>query len=354
LGNYEEKKPKDGFLMQSWALEISQLEIGYPQKKGAPTRVAGPIDIAMEPGELHCLLGPNGVGKSTLLRTLAGIQPALEGNVSIFSEDLIRVDKKKLSRMLSIVLTDRISYGNLTAYELISLGRTPYTGWFGQLNASDKEKIKWAIENTHTTHLSTKSIHELSDGERQKVMIARALAQDTPVILLDEPTAHLDLPNRVDIIRLLRNLARQTNKAIVMSTHELDLALQAADKIWLMTLENQLFSGVPEDLVLQDIFGKVFTREGVQFDKQHGVFKVVEPHCADINVEGEKTGKFWTKRALERLGYTVTANKAEVGTVSVSNEKTGWNWKYEQAGRSKSYNSIARLIDHLKTKGADL
>lgn len=335
--------------MKSWALQISQLEIGYPQKKGAPTRVAGPIDIAMEPGELHCLLGPNGVGKSTLLRTLAGIQPALEGKVSIFSEDLQKVHKKKLSRMLSVVLTDRVTYGNLTAYELISLGRTPYTGWLGQLNTKDKSTIDWAIENTHTQHLASKSIHELSDGERQKVMIARALAQDTPVILLDEPTAHLDLPNRVEIIRLLRKLARQTDKAIVMSTHELDLALQAADKIWLMTLDNQLFCGVPEDLVLQDIFGEVFTREGVEFDKQHGVFKVVEPHCADINVVGEEVGGFWTKRALERLGYTVTSNKSKVDTISVSYENSGWIWNYNRAAKSKTHDSIAKLIDSLKT-----
>jgi iron complex transport system ATP-binding protein len=349
LGNYEKKKSKDGILMKGRALQISQLEIGYPQKKGAPTRVAGPIDIAMEPGELHCLLGPNGVGKSTLLRTLAGIQPALQGKVSIFSEDLLKVHKKKLSKMLSVVLTDRISYGNLTSYELISLGRTPYTGWFGQLNGRDKSRIDWAIENTHTQHLANKSIHELSDGERQKVMIARALAQDTAVILLDEPTAHLDLPNRIEIIRLLRKLARQTDRAIVMSTHELDLALQAADKVWLMTLDNQLFCGVPEDLVLQDIFGKVFTGEGVEFDKQHGVFKVVEPHCADINVLGDKVGSFWTKRALERLGYTVTSNNNAVDTISVSYEKSGWIWNYKRAAKTKTYNSIANLIDDLKT-----
>jgi iron complex transport system ATP-binding protein len=340
--------------MKNLALEISQLEIGYPRKKGGPLMVAGPIDIVMEPGELHCLLGPNGVGKSTLLRTLAGIQPALEGNVSIFSENLHSVHKKKLARMLSVVLTDRISYGNLTAYELISLGRTPYTGWFGQLNSKDKEKIDWAIRNTHTKHLATNSIHELSDGERQKVMIARALAQDTPVILLDEPTAHLDLPNRVDIIRLLRKLARQTNKAIVMSTHELDLALQAADKIWLMTMENKLFSGVPEDLVLQDIFGDVFTRDGVQFDKRHGVFKVVEPHCADIHVEGEATGKFWTNRALERLGYTITKDKGEVDTVSVSLEHGQWCWSYSQDSSPKRYRTIAELLERLRLKGGRL
>ena len=333
------------------ALEISQLEIGYPRKKDSPIIVAGPIDIAMDPGELHCLLGPNGVGKSTLLRTLAGIQPALSGQVSVLGKNLHKVGKKKLSRMLSVVLTDRISYGNLTAYELISLGRIPYTGWLGHLNAEDEEIINLAIEQTHISHLADKSIHELSDGERQKVMIARALAQNTPVILLDEPTAHLDLPNRVDIIRLLRKLARQTNKAIVMSTHELDLALQAADKIWLMTMENQLYSGVPEDLVLQDVFGRAFTRDGIQFDKQHGVFKVVEPYCADIRVEGEKTGKFWTKRALERLGFTVNASKEEVDVVRVSHENDVWKWQFSQGKKIPlEFENISDLLESLKTK----
>jgi iron complex transport system ATP-binding protein len=351
VGNYEKEKSESFILMEHGALEISQLEIGYPQKKGSPLTVAGPIDIAMSQGELHCLLGPNGVGKSTLLRTLAGIQPALSGVVRILGNDLHNVSKKKLARMLSVVLTDRISYGNLTAYELISLGRIPYTGWLGHLSDEDEEIIGKAIEQTHTGNLAGKSIHELSDGERQKVMIARALAQNTPVILLDEPTAHLDLPNRVDIIRLLRKLARQTNKAIVMSTHELDLALQAADKIWLMTMDNQLFSGVPEDLVLQDIFGSVFTRDGIEFDKQHGIFKVVEPYCADIRVEGEKTGKFWTKRALERLGFTVNASKEEVDIVRVSHENEVWKWHFSQSKKVQEFDTIADLLENLKTKG---
>jgi len=264
---------------------------------------------------------------------------------------LRNLHKKRFSKMLSVVLTDRISYGNLTAYELIALGRTPYTGWFGNLDRTDKEKIRWAIKSTDTEFLIHKNIHELSDGERQKVMIARALAQDTPVILLDEPTAHLDLPNRVDIIRLLRKLARETEKAIVMSTHELDLALQAADRIWLMGRDNELYSGVPEDLVLKDIFSRVFTKDGLTFDKQHGVFKVTEPHCADINVEGDLTGEFWTKRALERLGYTVTRDKKDIDRLLVASKNKSWEWRLYQGGRTYNFNSISDLIKKLDVKG---
>ena len=316
--------------------------------------VAGPIDISIDHGELICLLGPNGVGKTTLLRTIAGIQNSLNGTISILQQKLSTVDKKKLAKLLSVVLTEQIGYGNLTSYELISLGRIPYTGWFGNLDQDDKEKISWAIESTNIQHLANKSIHELSDGERQKVMIARALAQDTPVILLDEPTAHLDLPNRIDIVRLLRKLARETGKAIIMSTHELDLALQAADKIWLMTMENITYSGTPEDLVLNDVFGKVFTKEGIEYDKSHGVFKVVEPHCAEIGIAGNEVGVFWTKRALERLGYTVINGEGNHDFIEVNNKNNTWYWNCSTRDENSICSSIAELTEFLKPKGEHL
>lgn len=333
------------------ALEISNLEIGYADKGKTAIKVAGPMDISIESGEFICLLGPNGVGKTTLLRTMAGIQSPLNGEVSILDHNISSISKSRLAKYLSVVLTDRIGYGNLTAYELISLGRIPYTGWFGNLASDDRKKINWAIESTGVDHLAQKSIHELSDGERQKVMIARALTQDTPVILLDEPTAHLDLPNRIDIVRLLRKLARETRKAIIMSTHEMDLALQAADKIWLMTPENINYSGAPEDLVLNDIFGKTFTREGIEFDKAHGVFKVVEPYCTEIQIQGDEVGVFWTKRALERQGYTIVSDTDCKESVSVDEVSGIRKWEYGDGSRTASFSSIEEFIHFLKPTG---
>lgn len=316
--------------------------------------MAGPMDISINHGELICLLGPNGVGKTTLLRTMAGIQDPLDGAISILQQSLSDVDKKKLARLLSVVLTEGIGYGNLTSYELISLGRIPYTGWFGNLDGEDKEKISWAIESTNILHLAHKSIHELSDGERQKVMIARALAQDTPVILLDEPTAHLDLPNRIDIIRLLKKLARETGKAIIMSTHELDLALQAADRIWLMTWENIIYSGTPEDLVLNDVFGKTFTRDGIEFEKETGVFKVVEPHSSEIHIHGDTVGVFWTKRALERLGYTVFFGEDSDESIKVQKKDSSWMWEYYSPESKTNIQSIEELVEVFKPNGDHL
>ncbi len=333
------------------ALDISQLEIGYGQQNSNPTKVAGPMDISMTSGELICLLGPNGVGKTTLLRTLAGILPALKGHISIHGKNISEIHKKTLAQSLSVVLTDRIGYGNLTVYELISLGRIPYTGWLGNLDKTDKEKIQIAIAQTGLQPLIHKSIHQVSDGERQKVMIARALAQDTPVILLDEPTAHLDIPNRINIIRLLRKLAKETNKAIILSTHELDLALQAADKIWLMTMENQTFSGTPEDLVLNDVFGNTFNKDGITFDKSLGVFKVVEYHRGRLRITGDEVGIFWTKRALERLGFEVIIGQENVPKIHVSFHDNSWNWEYLINDKSEVFHSVTDLTQHFKMKG---
>jgi iron complex transport system ATP-binding protein len=279
-------------------LQTDSLTIGYPRYT-----VARDIDVSLHTGELVCLIGPNGAGKSTLMRTLAGMQPPLSGNVTLQGDDVHRLDAHELARRLSVVLTDRVDVGLLTGYALVALGRHPYTNWTGQLSKHDEDVVKWAVAAVGATDLAPRNVNELSDGERQKLMIARALAQEPALMLLDEPTAYLDLPRRVEVMLLLRELARRTDRAILLSTHDLDLALRNADRIWLMPKGGKLQVGAPEDLVLSGAFETAFASEGVQFDRRTGSFKAHVETTQSISVTGEGIRYIWTLRALERAGF---------------------------------------------------
>ena len=219
--------------MKQETIHIEKLSIGYPGK-GDVKVVASDICAGINSWELTCLLGANGVGKSTLLRTLSAFQPKLSGEIRIQGKEIGSYTDKQLSKVISVVLTEKCDIRNMTSVELIGLGRSPYTGFWGTLSKEDKEVVDHAINLVGISHLAHRMVHTLSDGERQKVMIAKALAQETPVIFLDEPTAFLDFPSKVEMMQLLHQLSRQTDKTIFLSTHDLELALQIADKIWLM------------------------------------------------------------------------------------------------------------------------
>ena len=291
-------------------LTAEDLTVGYASRHKASRPVAGPLHLRLWAGELVCLLGPNGAGKSTLLRTLSGLQPPLGGHLDLGGTALTSLSAPDRARRLSVVLTDRVEAGNLSGRELVRLGRHPHTGWLGGLSAHDEAQVDAALAATDTTALAHRPVGELSDGERQKMLLARALAQDTPLILLDEPTAHLDLPNRVALMRLLHRLARQTGKAILLSTHELDLALQAADRVWLLPAAGELRTGTPEDLVLSGAFAAAFAREGLAFDPATGTFALHAPTGPAVQLVGDGAAAFWTRRALERAGFVPTAAPA--------------------------------------------
>lgn len=285
-------------------LSTRNLSIGYA-KKHTQYIVQSNLHLQLKAGELVCLIGPNGCGKSTLLRTISGLQKAIEGEVLMNGKELHQLSVARRARRIALVLTDRIDLDNATVYNIVAFGRHPYSNWWGGITPESEKLIRQSIEMVHLTHKIDACFNELSDGERQRVMIAKALAQDTPIVLLDEPTAHLDLPNRVEIMLLLHRLAHDTNKCIMLSTHELDMALQAADKIWLMSQTHGIECGVPEDLVFNGSFNRVFQSNSFVFNEANGNFSMNYPMTKKVWVEGDKTRMYWTLRALARAGFMV-------------------------------------------------
>lgn len=330
-------------------ISTQDLSIGYEVGQGRRKVVGSQMNLSLHAGELVCLIGPNGAGKSTLLRTLVGMQPALDGEVLLDERPLNRLTTREISRLMSVVLTEPVSVGLLTVTELVALGRYPYTGWLGKLSARDHDLVGWAIGAVGAENLAQRMVSELSDGERQKVMIARALAQEPRVILLDEPTAFLDLPHRVDIMGTLRDLAHDCDQGILLSTHDLDLALRSADRIWLMGRDGRIHVGAPEDLVLTGAFQQIFDRQGVSFDPATGSFELHQPTAGVVHLSGEGLSEVWTARALARSGYQVTRNGASAPIrVDVVGSNGSTRWRCQTAEHTTELESIHALVQHLQ------
>jgi len=337
-------------MIKQTIISTHDLEIGFPTRGARKSKkvVASEINVALQKGQVVCLLGPNGSGKSTLIRTLSGLHSPLKGSIFLSGKNLSQFSIRQTARKISTVLTDRVTIGNLSVYELVSFGRSPYTGWFGSLTPKDNEIIEWAIESTGIKPFIDRDVMHLSDGERQKVMIARALAQDTSSILLDEPTAHLDLPNRVEIIRLLRKLAHETKKGILLSTHELDLALKAADNLWLINMEGEVFTGTPEDLVLDGTFESVFEQDSFDFDRTTGSFTLHQPTKEIIYLFGDEVAVFWTRRALEREGYRVSQSNGTSLQIEAVHRNGRFEWTLVNDHEEFICTSVGALISRVQ------
>jgi iron complex transport system ATP-binding protein len=325
-------------------LATEGLVIGYVGRALTP-----PLDLELRAGELACLVGPNGAGKSTLLRTLAGMQRPLAGHVRLGNDDVHRLPAVELAKRLAIVLTERVEAGNLSAYALAALGRHPYTDWRGALTAHDEAVVRAALTQVGAAPLAARPVNELSDGERQRVMIARALAQEPQVLLLDEPTAFLDLPRRVDVLHLLVALARERRCAVLLSTHDLDLALRVADRLWLLTTAGAFVAGLPEELALNGALADAFRGEGVEFDSAAGAFKLRRHPCGPIALFGEGTAAQWTARALERIGYEVRwADPGLPLRVEVSAPGGSAMWRLNGAHPPRECRTLAELIEQVR------
>jgi len=247
-------------------LKSENLAIGYCDSAGTTT-IAKDLNIELKKGKLVCLLGRNGIGKSTLLRTLSNTQFKLKGHIFINNKNLADINAVNLAKKISLVLTERIPESQLSVYQIIALGRQPYTNWLGKLSKTDLQKIDQAIELLQIKHLIYKKNYQLSDGQLQKVMIARALAQDTEIIILDEPTAHLDLHHKIEVFKVLKELVTKMNKTIIVSTHEVNIALHLADELWLMT-EEKFSSGTTESLLKSKDLEKLFPKNQIIFNSE--------------------------------------------------------------------------------------
>jgi len=261
-------------IKQHIILKANQLSIGY-KTKNVETVIASNINFELQKGQLIGLVGANGIGKSTLLRTLINVQPALSGSISLNGSDLKSTSNLELAKQLSIVLTEPLTSKNLCVYELIALGRHPYTNWIGTLSPKDLAIVNSALEMVNIPDLKDRRCYELSDGQLQKVMIARALAQDTDVIILDEPTTHLDMYHKAYILKLLQKLTKETGKTILFSSHEIDLAIQLCDTMIVMR-GNEVICDQPCNLISNGVFESLFPKDLISFNNKTGSFRVTK------------------------------------------------------------------------------
>ena len=296
--------------MKETTIRLRDLSIGYPDKHNTK-RVAEHLNASIHSGELTCLLGTNGVGKSTLLRTLSAFQPPLGGTINLLDRPLSTYDDRKLATVIGVVLTEKSDIRNMTVEELVGLGRSPYTGFWGTLKEGDRRIVHEAIARVRIEPLTQRMVHTLSDGERQKVMIAKALAQETPIIFLDEPTAFLDFPSKVEVMQLLHNLTHTLQKTVFMSTHDLELALQIADKIWLMDRTNGIAIGTPEDLSLEGKLSSFFSRKGITYDTETGFFRIDTDYRREIHLHGHGSRYAMVRKALQRNGIRADRHVAD-------------------------------------------
>ena len=288
-------------------IHIKHLSIGYPNPSStAKGIILPPINASLASGELVGLVGRNGIGKSTFLRTLVGLQTAIDGLIEINDKPLYAYNREALSRLVGFVSTDITRIPHLKVFDLVALGRFPYTGWMGKLKVNDKMVIYDALEMVGLRTMAWRNVDTLSDGERQRTLIARALVQDTPVMVLDEPTAYLDVIHKYEVMDLLRQIAHKENKIVLFSTHDLNIAQNMVDKVWLVT-KSELIEGAPEDMVMSSIFEKLVTRTSIRFDRIAGEFEMGKRLLKTMAVHSKQDIR-WIRHALQRFGYKTLQN----------------------------------------------
>ncbi|MCK5137082.1 MAG: ABC transporter ATP-binding protein [Bacteroidales bacterium] len=322
-------------------ITLKHLAIGY----GKEQALLRDVNLSARPGEMVALIGRNGTGKSTLLKSIIGLIPILDGTCFLEGIPLETYDLRQRARIVSYVSSQVSHLPAISVRELVSLGRMPHTGWMGRHGEQDRQLVELALEEVQMKPLMDRKLDKLSDGERQRTMIARALVQDTPLMVLDEPTAFLDIPNKYELIRILTGF-RETGKTIIYSTHDLETALMCADKLWVIH-QGRVLEGAPEDLGISGVFDALFAESGIMFDAEDHRFKYGVTSKGTIRLSGEgDLALKWTGSALERLGFDTGSHSGEISIVVQSSE-TGNRWIVTGKGGEYSFENIYRMAQYL-------
>lgn len=303
----------------------------------------GPLELSIPSGRFVCLLGANGAGKSTLIRTLCAMQAPVAGQVHLDGKPIHAMPAAQRARRLAVVLTERVDGTLMRGYELASMGRYPYLGWAGRLSPDDHRIVHEALGSAGALSLAQRLVAEMSDGERQKIMIARALAQQPRLLVLDEATAFLDLPRRVGTMQLLLDLAHRSGLAVLLSTHDLELALRYADELWLIDGNRQLHVGAPEDLAIEGVLGSSFAADGLTFDLERAELRVGPAGTRSIRLEGGGLRASWAARALERAGYV----RDPAAALTLRADADGYTVAGE-GGVTTCYPTLGALVEALR------
>ena len=327
-------------------LSLDLLEIGYSSGKRKKVLLP-PISATANKSELIAVIGKNGIGKSTLLRTIAGLQPAIDGQILYSGKNINEYSRIDLAQKVGYISTEIVKVSNMSVYDLVSIGRFPHTNWIGRIDDRNHTAIMDALEKTGLLDFSSRFVAELSDGERQRTMIARILAQDTGIMVMDEPTAFLDIGSKYEILHLLHLLSNKNEKTIIFSTHDLHMAVSQADKIWLI-LDNELIEGAPEDLMIEGAFDHLFDSSPVRFNSDNGVFSFRVEEMGSIYIEGTGILRHWTEKAVNRAGFSVSAILTSPYIIVPSGDNKMWNLC--SIDSSKDFGSVYDLIRWLNTE----
>ena len=333
--------------MADTLIRTNALRVGYKVRKNKEYTIAGPLNLEFYAGELVCLVGPNGSGKTTLLRTLAGLLKPLQGSLDLIGAPIDSLSLRERAQRIAVVLTRFIGVHGMSGFDSVALGRSPHTSMLDGLCEADRTTILQSMRDTDTIHLMDRGVDALSDGECQRLAIARALAQEARMILLDEPTAFLDLPHRVGLMGLLRSLCRNQGVGAFLSTHDLDLALRFADRILVLDGQGSFSYAIPETLALDGVLDRVFSTPQATFDLASGSFRLEEEGCVPVSCDDIGIIGDWTRRALRRKGWIIQKDTLPRIAICEELSTTVWRVTLNERDVREVYN-VEALLDLLQ------